>query len=227
MLLAFKVNESFKIEDFRPYFKYLSSKKSKQIENFYFDKDKLRCFFSHMLLHYGIEKQAEIKIDNLDFNYNEYGKPSLNINHNIHFNISHSGYWVVCAFSNDDVGVDVEIIKNVDLKIVDRYFSKEEIYEFNTLSEEEQKERFFDYWTLKESFIKNIGKGLYYELSKFSIILDNDIYVKINNIRDPDYFFKQYYLDDKHKLSICLKNSNFPEQITFLKCEELLDGFDL
>ena len=156
MLLAFKIDESLRVEDFRSYFKYLSSKKKTQIEKYYFDKDKLRCFFSHMLLHYGTKKLTGIIIDKLDFNYNKFGKPELNIGHNIYFNISHSGDWVVCAFSNDDVGVDVEIIKNVDFKIVDRYFSKEEIYEFNTLSEEEKKERFFDYWTLKESFIKNL-----------------------------------------------------------------------
>ena len=38
-----------------------------------------------------------------------------------------------------------------------------------------KKERFFDYWTLKESFIKNVGKGLYYGLHKFSIILGDNI----------------------------------------------------
>jgi len=44
----------------------------------------------------------------------------------IHFNISHAGHYVACVISDEPVGIDIEIIKSVDLRIAERFFALEE-----------------------------------------------------------------------------------------------------
>lgn len=89
----------------------------------------------------------------------------------LRFNLSHTDGLIVCALARKhDVGVDVEdISRNSDvLNIADRYFSEHEVKELFSLPEAEQRSRFFDYWTLKESYIKACGLGLAIPLGDFS-----------------------------------------------------------
>jgi len=48
------------------------------------------------------------------------------------------------------------------------YFSAREIADLALLPQDQQKQRFFDYWTLKEAYIKARGLGLAIPLDKFS-----------------------------------------------------------
>ena len=48
------------------------------------------------------------------------------------------------------------------------YFSDAELTDLLELNKEEQRERFFDLWALKESYIKATGKGLATSLRSFS-----------------------------------------------------------
>lgn len=88
-----------------------------------------------------------------------------------HFNVSHTPGMVVVALSDDpDVGVDVEAASRASdaLKIADRFFSPDEVRDLRALPEAQQRDRFFDLWTLKESYIKARGMGLAISLSRFS-----------------------------------------------------------
>jgi 4'-phosphopantetheinyl transferase len=69
--------------------------------------------------------------------------------------------------------VDAEHLRldNVPLDIADRYFSTVELAEFRALPREARAEKFFYYWTLKEAYIKAIGKGLSVPLDQFSFSL--------------------------------------------------------
>ena len=53
------------------------------------------------------------------------------------------------------------------------YFSGKELADLLELSKEEQRERFFDLWALKESYIKATGKGLATSLRSFSFEFSN------------------------------------------------------
>ena len=90
----------------------------------------------------------------------------------LRFNISHTKSVIVCAVALEyDLGIDVEhVYRDSDvLGITDRFFSQQEISELFSLSTEaQQRSRFFDYWTLKESYIKALGGGLSIPLDEFS-----------------------------------------------------------
>jgi phosphopantetheinyl transferase len=88
-----------------------------------------------------------------------------------HFNISHSGGHVVCAVCDEPVGIDVEVVKPIDMNIANRFFSEDERERIFSGPEDERGRLglFYDVWTRKESFIKMTGEGLSRPLKAFSV----------------------------------------------------------
>jgi 4'-phosphopantetheinyl transferase len=91
------------------------------------------------------------------------------------FNLSHTDGSIVCLLAADrEIGVDVEDTTRADIglvEIADRYFSPTEVAALGALPEAARPDRFFDYWTLKESYIKARGLGLQLPLDQFSFHL--------------------------------------------------------
>lgn len=87
---------------------------------------------------------------------NGYGKPYLDST--VFFNLSHSGQYVICAFYHDEIGIDIEQIKPVEIVDFSTIFSDQEKNHL-TSSPDPQKD-FYRFWTIKESVIKAEGKGV-------------------------------------------------------------------
>ncbi|NRA42203.1 MAG: 4'-phosphopantetheinyl transferase superfamily protein [Pseudomonadales bacterium] len=107
------------------------------------------------------------------------GKPKLSQpkHSGLWFNLSHTEGLIVCAVSKlPQLGVDCEQLTrdNEILAIAQRYFSTSETAELFSLAPEHQRSRFFDYWTLKESYIKACGQGLAIPLDHFSFSIDDE-----------------------------------------------------
>lgn len=100
------------------------------------------------------------------------GKPSLHSeNETLHFNYSHSADVVAFAFCVDaEVGIDIEFTprNNNLLGIATHFFAPAEVAALTALPESEQRQRFFQYWTLKEAYLKARGEGIFLGLDKFS-----------------------------------------------------------
>jgi 4'-phosphopantetheinyl transferase len=95
---------------------------------------------------------------NLVFSYGPQGKPSLDRRHNctLHFNSTHSGDVILCAFHDRPVGVDVEKVRP-DLhwrEIAERFYSPGERRALDGAHEEDQRRLFFQYWVRKEACLK-------------------------------------------------------------------------
>ena len=89
------------------------------------------------------------------------GKPVFE-NLDYHFNISHSCGRAVCALSEKEVGVDIEVIKkvrNFDL-IAQNFFCAGEQGEYKAAKN--KAEEFYRIWTRKESVMKKSGTGIEY-----------------------------------------------------------------
>ncbi|MEM8593301.1 MAG: 4'-phosphopantetheinyl transferase superfamily protein [Pseudomonadota bacterium] len=122
------------------------------------------------------------------FDTGEKGKPYLSNGHQpLHFNVSHTHNLIALALSQHyAIGVDVEhTLRNSDtINIADRYFSCHELEELHALPIAQQENHFFDYWTLKESYIKACGVGLSIPLDSFSFHVDRSTDSLINsNVR--------------------------------------------
>lgn len=104
----------------------VSEGKAARLARFHHFEDSQRSLLGDVLARYAISLKSGIKNSRLIFETNEYGKPLLKEPCTVHFNISHSGNWVVCALDNAPVGIDVEETGPVDLKIAEKFFSKDE-----------------------------------------------------------------------------------------------------
>jgi 4'-phosphopantetheinyl transferase len=107
--------------------------------------------------------------ESLVFRYGTKGKPHLQDHPNVHFNLGHSGGRAVYAVAGDDLGVDIESIKEVRdwQQISTRFFSAREAEELTRLNPSQQAAGFFACWTRKEAYLKATGDGLAAGLGKF------------------------------------------------------------
>lgn len=213
-------------KEFNTLIKHLSINRRKKILKYIFYEDALRSLFSELLIRYVISNIKNDNWINIIFTKNEYGKPSFVNIKDIHFNLSHSGPWVVCAVSLKPVGIDIEQIKPIDLKIAKRFFSKKEYEDILNKNDEEKLAYFYDLWTLKESYIKYKGKGLSIPLHSFSIQKNREEFTLfIENRKYKKIFFKQYYIDSKFKLSVCGESNIFAKNVCYFELNEIYSKF--
>ena len=116
----------------------------------------------------------------------ERGKPYIvapELATRLHFNLTNTHGLVACAVSvaHTAVGVDAEVLDRPGetVALADRYFSSYEVRALRALPPEQQRARFFAYWTLKESYIKARGLGLALPLDQFSFQLDGEAEIGI------------------------------------------------
>ncbi len=155
------------------YRQLLTSEENERVQRYRFEKHRhdslvTRAFVRDLLSHYSDRPPQDWRFAKGEKDKPEIIDPPLPLR----FNLSHTDGLIICAVTLDhDIGADVEHIeRNSDiLNIANRYFSPIEVKELFSLPDEESKRsRFFDYWTLKESYIKAWGLGLAIPLEHFS-----------------------------------------------------------
>jgi 4'-phosphopantetheinyl transferase len=157
--------------EFSSCLKHVSVERQNQTANLRSLADKQRSVLGELLARTVIPRQLKIHADNISITKNEFGKPILRDYPNLHYNISHSGDYVVCAVSDRPVGIDIEQIARSDsIKISNRIFhDTEKRYVKSFYSEEAQAIAFTEIWTKKEAYIKRDGRGLAIPLTSFSV----------------------------------------------------------
>lgn len=113
----------------------------------------------------------------LQFTYNEYGKPAVSDDQNdcaLNFNLSHSAELALYAITRRRVvGIDIEYIREdfATLEIAEHFFSKDEVTALKSLPTDQRAMGFFNCWSRKEAFIKAKGMGASYPLDRFTVSL--------------------------------------------------------
>jgi 4'-phosphopantetheinyl transferase len=146
-------------------------------ERFRFPEHRRLFLASRLLLRTTLSRYAEISPEAWQFATNDHGKPRVAPEAGVSapaFNLAHAaGIAAVAVTGGRDVGVDVE---NRDRRVqarqlIDRFFAPEEAAELGKLSSAEMCDRFFLTWTLKEAYIKALGRGLAQPLDSFAFRL--------------------------------------------------------
>ena len=120
----------------------------------------------------------------------------------MHFSLSHSGDRVMCGISGAPIGCDVEVIKDRDMKIAKRFFREEEYADIMAQPDNAKADRFFRYWTLKESVVKCEGQGLSMALDSFRIRIDEDG-ASVDGLKG-ECTLREFQLNDGYKYSCCV-----------------------
>lgn len=131
-----------------------------KIGRFYNPSDQKRFVISKVFRKILIGNYLREPLQNLRFGETVMKKPVLLEQMDFHFNISHSGNYVMFVFSTLACGVDIEIV-NPDFpskSIMEACYSREE-RKF-VLNSPDPTHSFYRIWTAKESLIKAIGAGL-------------------------------------------------------------------
>lgn len=219
-----KIDTALEKEEFARLLNCVSEEKRERILRFHRSEDAQRTLLGDVLSRYALCKRFNLQNKDLVFGVNEYGKPLLPGFQDAHFNISHSGPWVVCAVDDKPVGIDVEIIKPMDFKIAERFFSKDEYHSLMDQPEEMKLNYFYRLWTLKESYIKAEGKGLSIPLDSFSISIGSDTINAIADGEIREYRFFQSFLEKTSVYAICTSDRG-PIEKNFLNIEGFLERY--
>ncbi|WP_310603740.1 4'-phosphopantetheinyl transferase family protein [Anaerosporobacter sp.] len=183
---------------------FVSQERRLSADKYKFFIDKARCILGEYLARYALKKHYNLSDNDISFSTSTYGKPFLKDIDNIYFNISHSGNWVVCVVGDEPLGVDVEKIAHTDLHLAERFFTQNEYTRILECAVKDRADEFFKLWTLKESYIKAIGKGLHMSLDSFEFrhIQDKE-QLFIDNEPVDCYHFSCRRLDDSHYYALC------------------------
>ncbi len=198
-------------------YNFLSKERQKKTDRYLKDNDKYLSAGAELLLKCAL-KSTGVNVSPFDISEDENGKPFFK-DKRIEFNISHSGEFVMCAVSKDKIGCDIEKISDINMKVAKKFFAEEEYADIISLDDTvKRNHRFFEYWTLKESYLKATGTGLKTPLDSFKIIKDGDISV-ISNGQAQEYYFKEFSIPN-YKCAVCSKENLKDTKLTAVDLRE-------
>lgn len=159
--------------------KVLSAEETDKVKRFRFKNDQYQSLLAHGMLRLILSYyDSSILPQEWLFNKNQYGKWSIANNNRLSltFNLSHTkGGVVILVSRNTEIGVDIENThdsirteKGQLISIAEHFFSITEVDDLLKQPTEAQQRYFLQLWTLKESYVKAIGKGLSTDLKEFS-----------------------------------------------------------
>lgn len=172
---------------------YLDTSEREKIAKLKFEWLKQRAIISKGLSRHLIAEYLGMKPAVIKYSYNKFGKPYISdSSDDLQFNISHCDNIIVFAFSSgNEIGVDVEKIKTIeDMEgVADICFTP---YEKEWLNRTESvTETFYKIWTIKEAFIKAIGRGFSFSPKDIELTNESKNQITIKKIYQKE-FVKEY-----------------------------------
>jgi 4'-phosphopantetheinyl transferase len=147
-------------------------------QRFHFEHDRQSYIAAHALTRALLTTWTGLSPTQWQFTIGPFGKPEVILppgQPELRVNLSHTrGLVAVVLSDGHDIGVDVEWLeRNSDIEgLAKRVFTLEERAILAATPQHQKKQVFLTFWTLKESYIKAIGKGLSHPLDSFYFSLD-------------------------------------------------------
>lgn len=139
----------------------VSPERQAKITKYMHDIDKKLSLYAALISRIGISAMTGSPATGLLFTHELNHKPLCLSYPNIDFSFSHTRNAILCCFSSFSVvGADIEKIALAPLEIMHQVFNHAEI-EYVEHSQDYQKNfRFYEIWTRKEAYTKQLGIGL-------------------------------------------------------------------
>lgn len=184
-------------------------------DRFLFARSRRQFAVARALVRQVLARYTGLSPQALRFVANAYGRPELDpARDGLRFNLSHADGLAALAVARDaEIGVDVEDTarRSRPEDIADHFFAAAEVAALLALPAEQRPQRFFDFWTLKEAYIKARGMGLSIPLGSFAYDLSRGrgaIDLAIDpSLGDPRAGWR-FVLDDptpRHRLALAVR----------------------
>jgi 4'-phosphopantetheinyl transferase len=200
------------------YRRLLSADEAERVDRFFQRADADRFVIGRALARTMLSRFVDLAPREWPFVIDEHGRPHLarlpfGIP-DLRFNLSHTSGLVACAVTvGREVGVDVEHThRQLTHEVPERFFSPREVADLRALPAADQQTVFFDYWTLKESYIKARGLGLALPLRHFTFLRVPGAAPQISFAPelhdDPaSWQFAQFWPTQDHRMAVAVRRT--------------------
>lgn len=150
---------------------WLDEDELKRAHRFCFPRHRRRFIAAHAAMRQILSRYLHTKAADIQFCRLAKGKPAIECQLNLEFNLSHSGEMGVLAVGKEHaVGMDIEIFSQRPYYgLADHMFSADECKRLKKVPTPLLPGTFFTIWAQKEAFIKACGLGLSYPTKEFSV----------------------------------------------------------
>jgi 4'-phosphopantetheinyl transferase len=155
---------------------HLNTDELKRAQRYVFEKDRQQYITAHGSLRSILSNYLNTSPEQIQFRKTNNRKPFISYPlTSLKFNISHAGDKILIGISQEDIGVDIEIIKDdFEFKqLASTYFSTKEQDEIKRSLK--PAETFYKFWTRKEAILKASGVGITDELKNISVCSEENI----------------------------------------------------
>jgi 4'-phosphopantetheinyl transferase len=174
---------------------------------------------AHALVRWSLSQRQSIDPAVWQFSADERGRPRIvSPATDLAFTLTHTRGLASCAVvSGEDVGIDAEDVSRQRPRgLAERFFSRRECDDLQALPADTQLWRFFEYWTLKEAYVKASGKRLGAALRSCTFVRDsrNEWRLECDPAIDVDpgrWRFESWRRDDRYQLSLAVSRPPLPE----------------
>ena len=177
----------------------LSTSELTRLENYHFKDDQNRYAFTQSGKRQILGRYLSTPPDKLLLDHNTKGKPLVQ---GLEISISHTkGLSVLAVTTSPPIGVDIEKISPQENlpTLARRIMSDSEWAIYHSLPESKKLTAFYQLWTAKEAYLKNLGIG--FEIEPSSVVSDFPKLTSAKAKNHPSRFLFDYPLKD----NICLK----------------------
>ena len=168
---------------------------------------------AELLLNRSLKQCTDVQTP-VRYHRNEHGKPYLTETPEIYVNWSHSGDYVICAVADREVGIDLQKMdREPKENLIRKVLTKEEQEFYGSVSESERKRLFYQYWSVKESFLKAIGTGFYTSLKTFQVDMEKEQPRISHHINRKNYSCRLLtFREPDYVAAVCVENATLEEE---------------
>ncbi|MFO7728074.1 MAG: 4'-phosphopantetheinyl transferase superfamily protein [Desulfonatronovibrio sp.] len=227
MIVVYALNIEHLDPDNRDWSGRVDARRAAAVPRFRKRQDRARCIGAGLLLTYAARRNHPDLAVPPRVEPGAYGKPWLPELPDFHFNISHSGKWVVCGVGCRPLGVDIERTGRNSLEVVKRCFSVSEQNHLQSIPQDKRDLTFIELWVLKESYMKATGLGLRLNLKDLDVLLGPPAVMHYQGRKVPYGLALCEFEDSGYRLGLAVEGAGlFPRhRIEQVELNTLLDSF--
>lgn len=168
---------------------------------------------AELLLNRSLEQCTDVQTP-ARYHRNEHGKPYLTETPEIYVNWSHSRDYVICAISDQEVGIDLQKMdREPKENLIRKALTEEEQEFYRSVPKPERQKLFYQYWSVKESFLKALGTGFYTSLHTFQVDMEKEQPRISHHINRKNYSCRLLtFREPDYVAAVCVENATLEEE---------------